>query len=312
MRAETSAVEWPEGKSFAFTVFDDPDSQTVASGRIVYDFLADCGFRTTKAVWPLGPIREPSDYGGSCDDPEYLAWCLELQRAGFEIALHNARNHTSTREETREGLERFRELFGHDPHSMANHYYCDENIYHGRDRLSGVRRLVYDAATLGRNRSFFGHVPDHELFWGDLCRDRIRYVRNFVFDDIDTLSACPFLPYRDPDRPFVQAWFACSEGNRRETFVEQVREENQDRLAARGGACIMYTHFGHAYVEDGRLDAEFRRLMQRLAGMNGWFVPVHELLDHLAARRGVHTITPAERRALEWRWLRKKLLRGTA
>jgi hypothetical protein len=311
MRAERKPVKWPGGKAFAFTIFDDPDGQTLESGRIVYDFLADLGFRTTKAVWPLGPIRTPSDPGGSCADPEYLEWSRELQEVGFEIALHNARNHTSTRNETRQGLDRFRELFGHDPHSMANHYFCDENIYHGQYRVSGTRRLIYNVATRGKNRAFFGHVPGHELFWGDLCRERVRYLRNFVFDEIDTLAACPFMPYHDPQRPFVKAWFAGSDGNRREAFVKQIREANQDRLAASGGACIMYTHFGHWYVDNGKLDPDFARLMKRLAGMNGWFVPVYQLLDHLVARRGLHTITPRERRTLEWRWLRYKLLRGT-
>ena len=35
------AVTWPQGKRFAFTVFDDPDSQTLEAGRAVYSFLAD-------------------------------------------------------------------------------------------------------------------------------------------------------------------------------------------------------------------------------------------------------------------------------
>ena len=44
---------WPGGKSFAFTIFDDPDSQTLEAGREVYALLADLGFRTTKGVWPI-------------------------------------------------------------------------------------------------------------------------------------------------------------------------------------------------------------------------------------------------------------------
>ena len=36
-------IEWPEGRSFAFTVFDDPDGQTLEAGREVYALFADLG-----------------------------------------------------------------------------------------------------------------------------------------------------------------------------------------------------------------------------------------------------------------------------
>jgi hypothetical protein len=54
------------------------------------------------------------------------------------------------------------------------------------------------------------------------------------------------------------------------------------------------------------LNPRFRELMQRLAAMNGWFVPVSTLLDHIVASRGLATVTAAQRRRLEWRWLRSK------
>ena len=44
---------WPGNKSFAFSVFDDTDSQTLEKGKAVYALLADLGFRTTKSVWPI-------------------------------------------------------------------------------------------------------------------------------------------------------------------------------------------------------------------------------------------------------------------
>ena len=51
-------IEWPHGREFAFTVFDDPDAQTYETTNIVYSFLADIGLRTTVAVWPLAVRRE--------------------------------------------------------------------------------------------------------------------------------------------------------------------------------------------------------------------------------------------------------------
>lgn len=304
---------WPDGKAFAFTIFDDPDAQTVAVGREVYAFLQDLGFRTTKGVWPIRGSGPKSDRGGNCDDEEYRRWCLELAEGGFEIGYHNAAQNTSPREQTAHGLDRFAEVFGRPPAAMANHYNCDEGIYFGEHRLSGVRRGVYNVLTRGHNHDkFFGHVPGHPLYWGDLCRERVTYVRNFVYARINTLAACPYMPYHDPARPLVNYWYASSEGSNAQRLTRTIAEANQDRLAAEGGACIMYTHFGHGYVEGGRLHPEFRRLMTRLSRMGGWFVPVSTLLDHLRASRPAAPLTDAQRRELELRWLRDKVFSGTS
>lgn len=305
-------IEWPDGKRFAFTIFDDPDGQSLKAGREVYALLRDLGFRTTKGVWPLAPTRPTADTGVTCADPEYLAWVEDLEQEGFEIGYHGATCHTSTRPRTTLGLRRFRELFGSWPRTMSNHYNSREGIYFGDRRLSGLNRHIYNALTGFRNRNRYqGHVEGQELFWGDVCRERVSYVRNFVFTDIDTLSACPYMPYHDPDRPYVRSWFASSEGNDCARFVEQISEERQDRLAENGGACIMYTHFGHRFVRDGVLNPRFCDLMERLARRNGWFVPVGDLLDYIRAKREIHTLRPQERRRLERRWLIQKVFSGT-
>jgi len=305
-------VRWPDGRRFAFTVFDDPDGQSLETSRLVYDFLAGLGFRTTIAVWPTGPIREPNSGGETCANPQYLAHVQALAAAGFEIAWHNAAPHTSTREETRQALERFREYFGDYPGAMANHY-NGEALYWGPARLGGWRRAAY--LLLGGFRAsgrHFGHVEGHSCFWGDLCRDRIRYCRNFVFADLNTLRACPWMPYYDPERPFARTWFAASEGAQGPAFLKLLAEGHQDRLEEQGGAAIVYTHFGHGFVENGRLRPEFRRLMERLARKNGWFVPASVMLDYLAAHKGVVTLDAAARAKLESRWLREKIFRGTS
>jgi hypothetical protein len=306
-------VQWPDGKRFAFTVFDDPDGQTVEMGKRVYGVLADLGFRTTRGVWPGRPVRTPNSKGASCDDLDYRRHTQDLQALGFEVGYHNHTKHSSTREEVISGLEAFRDYFGHYPVAMANHYNADA-MYWGPARLTSPVRTFYIAATVGRtNGRHFGHVPGHPSFWGDVCRERVRYCRNFVFSNINTLGACPWMPYHDRSKPLVNAWYASTEGSNAPRFLGALSEANQDRLEAEGGACIMYTHFGHGFVDaDGQVSPRFVELMQRLSGKGGWFVPVSTLLDYLRAQQGVTELHTNARRHLETRWLWEKLFRGTS
>ena len=305
-------LSWPDSKTFAFTVFDDPDAQSYEDGRLIYAFLEDLGFRTTRGVWPGPVLREPNSGGETCEYPRYRRHNQELQERGFEIGYHHTTRHSSSREEIIRGLDDFRSYFGRTPAAMANHYNA-EAIYWGDARLTGPSRYVYSAATLRRTQGrFSGHIRGNAHFWGDVCREQITYCRNFVYADVNTLDACPWMPYHDPDKPFVRSWYASSEGSNVTRFLATLAPENIDRLEQEGGACIMYAHFGHGFTENGRLHPEFRRTMERLSKRPGWFVPVSPLLDYLAARQGDRVLTHDQRSALERRWLWQKCFRGTS
>lgn len=304
---------WPDGRQFAFTIFDDPDGQTIEASTTVYSFLSDLGLRTTIGVWPLAAdLKLRSDEGMTCANQEYLDWILELQSRGFEVGFHNATSHSSTREQTESALAQFENLFGGPPKTMSNHYHCREALYWGEDRLSGFPRRLYNMATRGRNRNAsFGHRPGHPMFWGDLAKEKIRYCRNFVFGDINTLRQCPTMPYHDPARQFVNYWYASSEGANIRSCLNRIGEHDQDRLEEEGGACILYVHFGHGFREHGQINPRFRQLMQRLAAKRGWFVPVANLLDYLLAQRRDVVIKPQQRSAMERRWLLHKFRHGS-
>ena len=272
--------------------------------RTVYDFLANAGLKTTVGVWPCRPARERNSYGVTCANLEYRKYVQGLSRAGFEVGYHNTTAHSSYRSEIAGGLDTFGEIFGNNPITMSNHYNA-EAIYWGKDRVGGLRQALYRAAKLDhKSVHFYGHVEPSEYFWGDLCQTRVKYCRNFTYDDIDTLRACPWMPYHDPERSYVKYWFASSYGATVRSFVELLSEHNQDKLEAQGGACIVYTHFGLGFVQgDGAPDARFRFLINRLKDKKGWFVPVGTLLDYLWSQRSDHLITAAQRRLMEWRWL---------
>ncbi|MCB1625302.1 MAG: hypothetical protein KDI32_11995 [Pseudomonadales bacterium] len=306
---------WPGGKTFAFSIFDDTDLAVPGNVEDVYEILGSLGLRTTKSVWPIcapgQPPRGPE--GSTCEDPEYLRFVLDLQRAGFEIGYHNSSHSGVGRGDVIRALDRFRELFGHDPDCMSNHLVNPEAIYWGPDRLSYPLRALYTAFRSRRPIAYRGgHVPESPHFWGDICQQRIRYVRNFVFADIQTQLACPAMPYFDPMRPMVRAWFTSTYASSWPDFERVMSEANQDRLEASGGLCILYTHFGHRFHDraTGRAQPRFAELMRHLARKNGWFVPVRELLDYVVSQQGVARLDWRGRQALEWRWFYQKLTKS--
>lgn len=306
-------IEWPDGKRFAFTVFDDTDLATLKNVRPIYQFLEEHGLRTTKSVWPLRGTDVTVNDGDTCEDKEYLEWLLKLKLSGFEIGYHMAASSTSDRQRTQLGLERFVQLFDESPTTMANHASCLENIYWGDSRLTGWRKKVYNLITRFRYQGQFrGHIKGDPLFWGDLCNEKIKYVRGFVYPEINTLKVCSFMPYHDPLRPYVNYWFASSEGPNVNSFNQRLSERNQDKLEQEGGACIMYTHFGAGFFSDGQIHPRFAQLMSRISSKNGWFVPVSTLLDYLTTKHGHYVITGQERNKLERKWLMNKLFTGTS
>jgi hypothetical protein len=304
---------YPDGKTFAFSVFDDTDRATVANVRPVYELLADLGICTTKSVWALSSDTTQPIGGQSLAEEEYVSFVRWLMSKGFEIALHNVRNGDSTRRDVEAGLERFREIVGNYPRVHCNHLENRDNVYWGLDRFrTAWVRHAYNFATKFRAMGKYdGHRPGSAHFWGDLCRERIDYVRNFTFDDINLDNINPSMPYRDPERPYVKKWFSSSEGGDVDSFCRTLEETNQDRLEREGGVCIMYTHFAKGFFKDGQLDQRFVQRMTRLAQRPGWFVPVSTLLDRLEAVRGARDIPPSELRAMERTWFFAKL-RGKA
>jgi hypothetical protein len=302
---------WPDGRTFAFTIFDDTDWTTMRNGPPIYNFLHELGFRTTKSVWPLEGEAVPAIGGDTCGNPRYLEWVRGLQDQGFEIGLHNVMYHTATRNEVLEGFARFKDYFGHSPATHANHAGCNDSIYWGEDRLTGPNKIIYNFLTrYGNHNLFQGHVKGSNLYWGDLCEKAIKYVRNFTYFDINTLKVCPMMPYFDTARPQVNYWFASSEGAGVDSFNERISEKNQDRLEAEGGLCIMYTHFANGFIKEGRLNSRFVELMTRLSQKNGWFVPVSTILDYLLKIRGSRTISSKERYRLEFKWLLERVRNG--
>ena len=305
-------ITWPDNKRFVFTIFDDTDRANLKDNQLVYQCLYELGFKTTKSAWIVKGNQPHKDEGITCDDKKYLNWLLDLKKKGFEIGYHNTTYHSSYRQEIEDGLKKFALIFNQSPTVMANHSANQENIYWGPHRLSGSRRLIYNILTrFRRNKYYLGHDETSAYFWGDLCKENITYVRNFVFSDINTLKCCPYMPYQDLTKPYVNYWFASSEGNNVKMFNKCLSDKNQDRLEEEGGACIMYTHFADGFCQNGKLSEQFKRQMKRLSKKDGWFVTVSTLLEFLKKENKTQIIDNNQRRKLEWKWLFNKLILGS-
>lgn len=301
----------PPGKRFAFSVVDDTDRSTIESVGPVYRLLASLGIRTTKTLW-TAPATESSPYEGSAtaSEPAYRDFCRDLQADGFELAMHGTTMHSARRPAIEQGLADFAEWFGAMPRMHVNHFKNADNLYWGQARVSTTPcRQIYRVAS--RQPSSAGHVEGSPHFWGDLAKRHVEYVRSFTYRETNLLRLGLPLAYGDPLRPFANRMFISTEGGDRDSFVAAIGEQRQDELAAEGGICIMYTHFGAGFVEDGTVDPRVESLLRRLAAKAGWFVPASELLDAVC-QSGCPPITKQQRRSLERHWIKERLRHGAS
>ncbi len=306
-------IDFPDGKKFAFSIVDDTDGATVENIKPVYDYMHELGIRCTKTVWVLhsNDLSHWPNRGASVEDSQYLAFVLELQSQGFEIALHGARGGHSKRDEIIASLETFKKLFGQYPRIHINHSQNRDNLYWGDAKLS-IPPFRWTYRLFRGNTSSYGHDPDSEYFWGDIAKAHISYCVNFSFHDINVFRINPLIPYYDKSKPYVNYWFHSSDGGYAGSFNELISKENVDRLQREGGVCFVYTHLASGFFKDGRLDPVFKERLKYLASLDGWFAPASEVLDHIRRNReGSDEITFRQRAYIELRWLYEKFLYGS-
>jgi hypothetical protein len=298
-------LPYPDGKAFAFTIVDDTDGLTLETARPIYDYLHELGLKTTKTVWVRPPEQVPErfcDQGDTLARPEYADYHRLLRDRGFEIALHNVSSRSNTRAEIIEGFEEFRRAFGMYPRMNVHHEKNRENLYFDAaqdpHRLPPVfaSKAMRKAHALVRPRQN-GHKPNHECsgeqpasehFWGDVCKDRVKYVRTNVFvNDLNTVKVDPWTPRPFADTPLVNFWFYCSNGQDAAHFNAILSDANIARLVEERGCSLLYTHFGKGFVVD-RSDGTFdlndvtkQRLRAVAACRDAWFAPASEILDRL-------------------------------
>jgi len=303
---------FPERKRFAFSILDDTDDATLKNVKPVYDALRDYGFRTTKTVWPLDCPEGSRIFFAAkpLQKKPYLDFVHERAGDGYEIAFHGATMEPSRRERTIRALDFLKDEFGYYPRLFCNHGYNRENLYWGHKRFqTSLLRQVCRWARRGASEYFTGDVEGSDYFWGDLCRQRITYVRNFTFNRINLLAVDPGMPYRLPQTPYVNYWFSSANAPDVDAFNRLLTVERIDELERAGGVCIISTHLGKGFSQDGRLNSVTRDILGYLAGRSGWFVPVSDVLDHLLKCRSSPSELSWKRRVqLECQFLIDKII----
>jgi hypothetical protein len=300
-------MKWPLNKEFAFTIIDDTDNSNIENTRPVYEFLNSKKIKTTKTVW-IFPSRNKYT-GQTIQDEDYLEFLMRIQRDGFEIQSHNVGSGYFNRHEILEGLNIFKGTFGTYPMLHCNHSSNPDNIYWGYKRYGCILKLLVKLLK-GKTRRFYGDEIESDYFWGDFSKKYIKYIRNRVFNGINTLKYDPKMPFTEKNKRYSNFWFSSSDGHTVEEFCDLITKRNIDKLAKENGLCIIYTHFSCGFTEqNGELNMKFKEYVEYLASKNGWFVPASEILDYLLENKADNTVNQLYLNILDLKWLLQRIIK---
>lgn len=283
---------YPANKHFAFSILDDTDDSTLENIKPIYDKLREYGIRTTKTVWPLDcPEGSRLFFAAeTLQDKAYLHFVHDLVDDGFELAFHGATMESSRRERTVRALEFLKKEFGNYPRLFCNHGQNRENLYWGYKRLqTKILRQLFCLIQKSPLHYYAGEREESEYFWGDLCKQHIKYVRNFAFRQPNMLKVNPTMPYTLPKTKYVNYWFSTADATNVHAFNRLLTYKRIDKLERDGGVCIISTHFGKGFVRDGILNSHTEHIFKYLIKKPGWFAPVSDILDYLLRNRSANS-----------------------
>lgn len=312
---------WPNGKKFAFTVIDDTDNSTMENAPIIYDFLKKNGIFTTKSIWTRDgdPSSEyDSVNGDTLENEEYFQWVNSLKESGFEICLHSSTWSCSERTQIIEAFKTFEESFNRSSILIQHndHKKC-ESIYWGSKRLIFPLNIIFELLALinprgVRSTIYQGENEKSEFFWGDISLEKVDYIRNLTFDEINLFNVTKYIAHQRRNTKYVNNWFISSEAPDCDSFINLLNKKNIDKLETENGLCIIYTHFGNNFLKEGKLDPSFKEAIKYLSSKNGWYVPATDILLHLDQKIGTPRLSYFNELSLGFKWLLWKIFRGTS
>lgn len=276
-------ISWlPDSYQAAITITDDPDNGDFCAFKTMYDFMMDIEFPVTRAMWvykniePTGtPHLEISFKAPLLTEPECLHYCKKLSEHGFEICLHGASCGNNDRLHTTSALTFLKNEIGESPVYIC-HSKNAENLYW--DAKTANSHLEMRLLQLYTKNRCFGDIADSNYFWGDICRENIKYIRMYRTRSFNTLAFNPSMPYHDFSKPFVNYWFSATKGHIPHLFTG----DNIDQLCQEEGVSILYQYL-HKYVNENLvIHPEVKKSLQRVASDNRILkLPVSAILERL-------------------------------
>ena len=264
------------------SIADDPDNGTFKAFRKIYDLLLDLNFPTTRAMWVYPneqktgiPNLNVSFFAPLLTEKKCLEYCKKLNEHGFEICLHGASCGNNSREKTIEALKYLENNI-----SGCTSYICHsknaENLYWDT-KVAHSKILKYLLGFYTSNHCF-GEISCSPYFWGDICRERIKYIRLFRTRNLNTLSFNPSMPYHIFDKPYVNYWYSATKGY----IPNLLRPENLEMLCEENGLGILYQYM-HKYVNNSNeINPAVKESLIRVADHSGILIkPVSWMLDRL-------------------------------
>ena len=298
-------MNWPKKKEFAFTIIDDTDNSNINNIKPIYDYLTSKNIKTTKTVW-IYPSRDRYT-GQTLQNNNYYKFIKLLKSDGFDIQLHNVGSGNFSRTEIIKGLDEFKQKLGKYPNMHINHCSNSDNLYWGHKRFGMILRKTMQIIE-GSKKRFYGDEINSNYFWGDVAKEKIKFIRNRVFNGINTLKYDPKMPFREKRKIFSNYWFSSSDGHNLKQFNNLVTKSNIDKLKREKGLCIVYTHFASDFVDQqGKLDEIFKENINYLSKQNGWFVPANEILEYLLSQKKKDYVSSSYINKLDLRWLIDKI-----
>ena len=231
----------------------------------------------------------------------YCDYIKELANQGFEISFHNATMESSSREVTVTAIESFKKKLGFYPRSHAAHAQNSENLYWGKDRFSTLLFKKIYSLWKG-NEIYHGEKTGNEYFWGDICKEIFDTVRTFTYAEINLRNIHDSVFYSDSTKPYFNSCFISADADNVEEFNELLSLKNQEKLVDQQGICIISTHFGKGFVDNGELNPTTDFLLTELSKKGGWFVPVIEIYDLLKGQNAIIEVSRWKRFLLEFKW----------
>ncbi|GBD86145.1 hypothetical protein BMS3Abin03_00054 [bacterium BMS3Abin03] len=258
-------TEYPYDAGFCIT--DDTDTATLEQTKAVYDFLLDRNFVTTKTVWPFKPSEpcgipatpESTLRGITLQNPEYFTYCKMLSNKGFEICLHSASAGNNKRESMIKAFDILKEHFGSSD-TFICHAKNAENIY-WENKVTRLFPFNFLIKYQSKHKCF-GEMENSEYFWGDICKEKVNWIRLFRTRDTNTLKRNPSMPYHDNQKPFVNYWFSAT----KRRIFDCATSQALDRLKGENGLTVLYQYL-HRYADPTsfKLNSGFVQAVENLS-----------------------------------------------